>query len=413
MPMKYNFKYFKSNDKGVIKKIERNKIPFKIKPSTKYLLERKEGINYDPNYLNGPFFTNQNIIEIIDEEKVVKFENSNHNINNIINKDKNNNDKNNNNNLGESENKNLKKRNLKINKDINDEKDFITIKKIKPMKKKDDVQFTVENYKKEEKDIYDNTGLYTLIKREHSLLRASFKSYMGKLHSSLLSIFLAEIMDKIYILKICCFLKKYEMFSVHLVLYLICHLMLLTLLCSFFTIKVIKQIWSEDNFPQISFYLLYGFLGNIIIWFIYKIFLCLLDSQDKVKELIQLKNSLNKENKENNNIDGMTEHDEDINEDLIQKKYNDLIKRIKITMIIFFVISFLLTVFCFIYLLSFFAIYTGTKSRVIKMYFISLIEILLIKIVYGIILASLRIASEGNEIEKIYKIVYLCDKFAS
>ena len=413
MPMKYNFKYFKSNDKGVIKKIERNKIPFKIKPSTKYLLERKEGINYDPNYLNGPFFTNQNIIEIIDEEKVVKFENSNHNINNIINKDKNNNDKNNNNNLGESENKNLKKRNLKNNKDINDENDFITIKKIKPMKKKDDVQFTVENYKKEEKDIYDNTGLYTLIKREHSLLRASFKSYIGKLHSSLLSIFLAEIMDKIYILKICCFLKKYEMFSVHLVLYLICHLMLLTLLCSFFTIKVIKQIWSEDNFPQISFYLLYGFLGNIIIWFIYKIFLCLLDSQDKVKELIQLKNSLNKENKENNNIDGMTEHDEDINEDLIQKKYNDLIKRIKITMIIFFVISFLLTVFCFIYLLSFFAIYTGTKSRVIKMYFISLIEILLIKIVYGIILASLRIASEGNEIEKIYKIVYLCDKFAS
>ena len=80
------------------------------------------------------------------------------------------------------------------------------------------------------------------------------------------------------------------MFSVHLALYLICHLMLLTLLCAFFTIKTIKKIWNESNFPQLNFYLLYGLLGNIIIWIIYKIFLCLLDIQDKVKELMKLKN---------------------------------------------------------------------------------------------------------------------------
>ena len=109
----------------------------------------------------------------------------------------------------------------------------------------------------------------------------------------------------------------------------------------------------------------------------------------------------------------MTEQNEEINEELTQKKYNDVIRRIKIRMIIFFIIGFLLTAFCFIYLLSFFAIYTGTKSKVLKMYYISWIEILLIKIIYGICLASLRIASEGNEIENIYKIVYLCDKYAS
>ena len=243
-------------------------------------------------------------------------------------------------------------------------------------------------------------------------MRVPFKKYLEKNHPSILSIFLAEIMDKIYLIKICCFLKKFEMFSVHLVLYLICHLMLLTLLCAFFTIKVIKKIWTDSNFPQLNFYLLYGFLGDIVIWLIYKVFLCLLDSQDKVKELVQLKNGTNNENKDNSNLD-MTEQNEEINEELTQKKYNDVIRRIKIRMIIFFIIGFLLTVFCFIYLLSFFAIYTGTKSKVLKMYYISLIEILLIKIIYGICLASLRIASEGNEIENIYKIVYLCDKYAS
>ncbi len=86
---------------------------------------------------------------------------------------------------------------------------------------------------------------------------------------------------------------------------------------------------------------------------------------------------------------------------------------IKIRTIIFFVIGFLLTVFCFIYLLSFFAYYTGTKSKVLKSYYIALIEIVLIKLVYGIVLASLRIAAEGNQIENIYKIVYICDKYIS
>ena len=104
-------------------------------------------------------------------------------------------------------------------------------------------------------------------------------------------------------------------------------------------------------------------------------------------------------------------NNEEVNEKAIQQKYEELIKMIKIRTIVFFVISFLLTIFGFLYLLSFFAIYTGTKSKVIKAYLISLIEIILIKAVYGIVLASLRIAAEGNEIEKIYKIVYICDKY--
>ena len=419
MPEKYNFKYFKSNDKGIIKKIERNKLQFKVKPSTKYILERKENINYDPDYLNGPFLPTQNIIEIIDEEKVVKYENDQ---NLELNKkmDKNapnkNGNQNNINNKNSMDTKNTKIRTIKNNKDINNEKDFITIKKIGPNRRKNDTNFIVQDYKepKEERDIYDNTGLYTLIKREQALLRVPYKIYLEKKHPNLLAIFLAEIMDKIYLIKICCFLKKFEIFSVHLTLYLICHLMLLTLLCAFFSIKTIKKIWTQSNFPQLNFYLLYGFLGNIVIFVIYKIFLCLLDSQDKVKELISIKNKSNNDNnKKNNNMDEMSEKVDEVNEEVMQEKFKNVIKIIKIRMIIFFIIGLLITAFCFIYLVSFFAIYTGTKSKVFKMYYIALVEILLIKIIYAIILASLRIASEGNKIEIIYKVVYICNKYVS
>ena len=406
MPMQYNFKYFKGSEKGVIKKIERNKLPFKLDPSTKYLLERKDGVNYEPDYLYGPFLATQNIIEIIDEEQVAKYDDNKININ------KNNNLVNNN------HKKNIKKeiKNVKINKELNTESNFINVKKISPSKRKNDVEFFVEDFeeKKQKKKLRDNLGLYTLIKREQRMQRVTYNEYIEKDHSNLLSIFLAEIMDKIYLIKICCFLRSIDIFSVHLILYLLYHLLLLTLLCAFFTTKTIKKIWEEENYPNMNFYLLYGFLGNVVIWLIYKIFLCLLDNQDKVNQIKNLKNSMNRtETEENLYEDDKTEKDEEINDELIQKKCNELIKRIKMSMIIFFVIGFLLTVFCFIYLVSFFAVYTGTKSKVLKLYLISLIEIVLIKFVYGICLAALRISSEANEIEKLYKVVYICEKYIS
>ena len=416
MPMNYNFKYFKTTDKGVIKKIERSKLLFEVDPSIKYLLERKDNINYDKDYLEGPFLPNQNIIEIIDKENPNPKTKLNMNINNNnkITKSINNENREENNRYQQ------KNRALKTSGDFT-EKEFISVKKIGPSKKKTDVNYKIEDYNepRQKKKVEDNVGLFTLIKKEQSLQRVPYKKYLEKTTSHILSIFLAEIMDKIYLLKVCFFLKQFDIFSVHLTLYLLYHLLLLTLLCSFFTIKTIRKIWNEENFPQLDFYLLYGLLANIVIWVVYKIFACLLDVQDKVKELVKLQNTLknkeNKENKETNNIgDDLTENNNgEINEELIQQKYDELMKTIKIRMIVFFVISFLLTIFCYLYLLSFFAIYTGTKSKVLKAYLISLIEIILIKAVYGIVLASLRIAAEGNEIEKIYKIVYICDKYIS
>ena len=141
--------------------------------------------------------------------------------------------------------------NMSINKNPGKEekeKDFINIKKIKLRKNYNN---TADNDYEEEKDDKreDNAGLYNLIKREQILLRMSYKKYLSKEHKNILSIFLAEILDKVYLVKICLFLKKYEIFGIHLTLYLFCHLLLLTLSFSFFTIGTIKQIWEQEGYP--------------------------------------------------------------------------------------------------------------------------------------------------------------------
>ena len=259
--------------------------------------------------------------------------------------------------------------------------------------------------------ITESVSLYFLIKREQAMLRTPFKIYISKDHSNLLSIILAEILDKIYLIKICCFLKPFELFSINLFNYFLYHILLLSLLCAFFTIKVIKRIYTEGDYPKLNFYLLYGFISSIIIWIIYKLFSTLIDHRDKVNDLIKIRQELNK--KEINEInldDNKTEKDEEINEDLYEIKYNELIGKIKNNMIIFFIIGILITILCAIYLISFFAIYTGTKTKVIKAYYITLIEIVLIKFVYGLCLAALRKAGETNEIENVYKVPYFCNK---
>ena len=409
IPPEYNFKFFKPSESGVIRKISRKEIPFKISPTTKYLLEQKSNINYSTNYLDGPIYANQNMIEIIEE--------------NANDKEENDLDK-------KIEYKNIKDDNINILlqskrvkpkiKTITTEKSFINIKTIMPQKKineTDEDNIDDDNIEKKQK-ITESVSLYFLIKYEQAMLRTPYKIYNAKDHSNLLAIILAEIMDKIYLIKICCFLKPFELFSIHLFNYLIYHIILLTLLCAFFTIKTIKKIYTEGDFPKLNFYLLYGFISSVIIWIIYKLFSTLIDHRDKVNDLIKIRQELNKkENKENNinNIidDNKTEKDDEINEELYELKYNELMKKIKMNMIIFFIIGMLITILCAIYLISFFAIYTGTKTRVIKAYYITLIEIVLIKFVYGLCLAALRKAGETNEIENVYKVPYFCNKYIS
>ena len=243
------------------------------------------------------------------------------------------------------------------------------------------------------------------MKREHTYLRVTYEKYMAKNHPNILSIFLAEILDKIYFIKIFIFLKKFEIFSVQLALYMFYHILLLSLLCGFFTVSTIKKIWEDSNYPSMNFYLLYGFLGNLIIWAIYRIFSLMIDNQDRIRALVKLNSEENAKENEDDNIDN--------NKETIKEKFEKLIKKIKIQTVVFYILILIITGFCFVYLVSFFAIYTGTKGKVFKAYYISIIEIILIKFVYGLCLASLRIGAEGNELKSLYKFVYTCDKYLS
>ena len=418
IPPDYNFKFFKPNDKGVIKKIDRSKIPFEINPDTRYLLERKKGIEYPENYLNGPYFQEQNIVIITDEK--------NNDVNKVVNyikkeKLQKNNPKPKNDNNDDNKNikeeikadYNIKKRNNLVgdNKSLSEkgEKNLILIKKIN----KDEFEYSEESLLKEfdEKDDLKlkvgELGLLSSIKREQVFLRVSYEKYLSKQHSDIFCVYLAEILDKIYLAKICLFLKKIDIFPIHFSLYMFCHLLLLSILTGIFSIKLIKKIWDEENFPNFEFYVLYGLIINIIIWIIYQIFLCLLDNRDKVKVLIITKNELIEAEK--NGQENMNE----INYNIFIDKYNSYKSQVKCKITVFYIIVFLVSLFLTIYLISFFALYTGTKRRVLKAYYISIVEILLIKFVYGFALCSLRLASKVNKIRSLYNIVCFLNKYVS
>jgi hypothetical protein len=301
-------------------------------------------------------------------------------------------------------NLNMKSQNHNMKSSEKVEKDFITIKRLKFNKKEllDDTFDNKDGGGKKDDDL----SLYTLIKREQAFLRVSYGKYISKEHKNILAIFLAEILDKVYLVKTCLFLKKFEIFALHFSLYLFCHLLLLTLSCAFFTTKVIKKRWNEDNYPGIQFYLLYGLISNIVVWVVYKVFLCLLDMQDKVKEYVKLKKAnINKDIENDDNLE--------INDESASNKFNEIIKTLKCRIIIFYCVIFVLIILFTLYLIPFFSIYTGTKSCVLFTYIYGIVEILLIKFIYGVCLAAIRVASEGNELECLYKVVYILDKYIS
>ena len=376
-----------------MKKIDRSEIPFDINPDTKYLIERREGIDYAEDYLNGPYLKNQNILVIVNakinkENKSRKINiNNTLSLNNFINDD----------NLKDNKVENKSKiRNTKLydSKYIN-ENNFVTIKPGKSNLKskiKENFEFNPEN---ELKLNDEGNGFFESIKREQIFLRINYDKYLQKKHTNVYNVYLAEIFDKIYFIKICLFLKKFDIFWVQLSLYIFYHIILISLLC---------------GFPDINFYLLYGFIAHIIIWVIYQMFLCVLDFHGKIKDMITLKYELI-ENQYTEEFDRDNIHDS--NEGIYKEKYDELIYQIKCRIAIYFVLAFIFSLFFTVYLISFFSFYTGTKHRVLEAYFISIIEILLIKICYGILLASLRLLSERKRIKTIYNIVYFFDKHIS
>ena len=82
-------------------------------------------------------------------------------------------------------------------------------------------------------------------------------------------------------------------------------------------------------------------------------------------------------------------------------------------MIIYFVLQFLIIIFCSFYLVAFCGIYIGTKKNVFQSYGIAFIEIIIIKIIYGFILGVLRKVSLSQKIKILYNIVLILNKYVS
>ena len=239
-------------------------------------------------------------------------------------------------------------------------------------------------------------GILNEIKKEHKLLRVKYDISIQQDKSDIFIILLTEICDKIYLIKTLILLGKYSMFSIYISLYLLCHLLLLTFITCFYDIKTISNIFNIENYPDLNYDLGHGFLACLIVWVIYRIFLCILDNENNIKKYF--KTQINKSNNSDSlNVDN--------------KKFNKLLYKIKYGMITYFIIELIVVIICLLYLTTFCAVYTGTKGKIFKTYGITLVEILIIKILYGITLAVLRKVGLSMQKSIIYKIVYNFDKY--
>ena len=429
IPPDYNFKFFKPKDRGLMKKMERSKVPFDINPDTNYLIERRKGVDYPEDYLDGPYFPDQNIVIITDDKnknavtlaKYLKDEKMMKKKKSGASKNKNQDEvKTNLNSMSDtkshiiSSNENTKtnfyiptKSSFYKPKTI-DDKSIVSIKKVNPINNSTNeesaILYELER-DRETRIIDDDTSIFSLIKREHILLGVKYEKYIKKIHPFYLHIFFAEILDKIYLFRILLFLKQIDVFSLYFSLYAFCHILLLTLLCNLFTINLIKKIWETTGFPDLRFYLLYGLIANLIIWVIYILLSFLIDFESSIRDLVEAKSNMQKQSNNDN--------DSESNKNQFYSKFSRLMCLIRLRVSIFHIVTFLIALGCGIYLISFFALYTGTKSLVLKIYYISIIEILLIKITYGVVLAGLRIVSIEARLKALYYVVYILDKYLS
>ena len=270
-------------------------------------------------------------------------------------------------------------------------------------KETEDPRFNNEEEDEENKDndIFGKDyelGILNEIKKEEKKLRFKFELAIQRDKSDVFITLLTEICDKIYLLKVILFLRKYDMSSIYFSLYLLYHLLYVTLITCFYYINTIHKIWIKKKYPNLSCHLRYGFFASLVVWVFYRLFLCLLNNDNAIKkymkqQIIKSTSSENDNLKENN------------------RKFNNLLNKIKCGMIAYFIFQFIFVLVFLLYLSTFCAIYTGTKGKIFETYGIGLFEIFLIKIVYGIILGIFRKVGLYKRIRVLYNIAYYLDKY--
>ena len=238
----------------------------------------------------------------------------------------------------------------------------------------------------------EDESLFDLIKNEEKLLTVDYNYAFRKNKAEIVVMVLTEVMDKIYLIKAIWFLQKYEIFSLYFSLYLLWHLLIISFLSLFYNNSALHKIWIRDDYPDLNYHLGFGFVACIISFVFYRGLLFLINNDKKIKEI----ETINKENKRE-----------------IGEKYDKMIFWAKIKMIIFYAVVFLLVIIFFLYLTAFCGVYTGTSSNLIESYGITLIEVIIIKVLYGIVLGILRKISLSFEINILYTIVRYLDLYIS
>ena len=236
----------------------------------------------------------------------------------------------------------------------------------------------------------DEESLFTLILSEEKLLRVDYEVALRKNKHEVLVIILTEILDKIYLLKSTWLLQKYEIFSLQFSLYALWHMCMISFLCLFYNNSMLHKIWTRENYPDMGYYLAFGFVVSIIVFVIYKGLTFLINNDIKIKEIeMTPRNNTNE----------------------ISEKYSKMIKCSKIKLAIYYVLQFGLSIVFFLYLMVYCYLYSSTQTSLIESYLVALIEVVVIKVIYGLILGILRKISLAYEKNKLYTVVRFLDLY--
>jgi len=357
IPEEFIFLYFNDTDKGVRKQIEKKFVPFEINKNTKVLLQKMKGVDYKNVNASGPFKSDQNLLEIIEspEEDLISI--------------------------------NDKKSSNKANQEI-------VYKKKEPKTYFINDNDELVEDKKYDVEVDDLTCLEKF-RIEQRLLRKDYEVVQYKQENGFFFLMLAEILDKIYITKIVLFRQDYDIIYINLSIYLLYHVFLVNIIAMFFDMKTIQKIWSKEDYPGFGLYLGYGLASLLICWIVYIILTCLMTNKGKYNEILDIKKSKKKENKLK----------------LIDKKYISLKKKTKLKIAIYSIIQYLLMIFFIIYSCTLCAIFYGTMKKIYLNYVIALIEVLVIKILYGLVLSILRQVSLSKEKKGLYNVVLFMDNY--
>ena len=473
IPREYSHFFFAIKDSGVTKEINRAQLPFKISEDTKYLLEPIPGATYGDKF-NNPTSFKQNILIVKDEDKKIdindinikvnldlgkktKKENINTNVNTKIKSKKvfkkipsaqygdDSKEKsidNSSENKDSEEEIKVKKRNKKF--DVNeDDSEIAEGKKNKLYGKKkveneenDDISnvrinkknesrfndytenrnnndsrnikvniekesFSYSDEYNEKANVYGEESLCFLMRREKRYKEYEFDKAVSKDKENYCVYLITFICDKIYLFDIILFRKEYDIFTALMTLYLFYHLCLISLITAFFDIPTLSKIYFRDGYPNFGQYLLFGLYSMLIAWVVYRLLMCLIRNNNKLIGNIH-----------KNTCDMKAEYDakEKIN---IKRNIDSLICRIKVKLVVFYLIVIGFSLLFFFYLSLFGSIYTGTKQKIFIAYGITLVEILVIKIVYAIILSALRKVAISSESACLYIFVKFMDLFLS